>query len=114
MQAMSSSSDKHGGVVRHYEQNEQLVIRVEGRFDYQTHEAFRNAYLEASDASRTWVVDLTRAQFLDSAALGMLLLSREKAETQEASVEIICQDGHVAKVLDVAGFDRHFKIIRKR
>lgn len=52
------------------------------------------------------VVDLTRVHYLDSVALGMLLLMREEA----ASMLLRVQAPSVAKVLEVAQFHRHFEL----
>ncbi len=57
-----------------------LTIHVEGRFDFNCHQQFRRAYEGAAAGSYTeYVVDLRGTEYIDSAALGMLLVLRESA-----------------------------------
>ena len=51
----------------------ELTIEVEGRFDFSAHQEFRKAYEVAGTKPRKFVIDMRRASYLDSSALGMLL-----------------------------------------
>ena len=52
----------------------ELTITVKGRFDFSAHQDFRNAYESAPHPMNAYIVDLRDATYLDSSALGMLLL----------------------------------------
>ena len=56
----------------------QVTLLVEGRFDFASHQAFRAAY-QNHPADLDYVVDLRGTHYLDSSALGMLLLLRDQA-----------------------------------
>ncbi|MEC9085422.1 MAG: STAS domain-containing protein, partial [Pseudomonadota bacterium] len=53
-----------------------LTICVEGRFDFSTHQSFRDAYEHSEPTVSHYVIDLSDTTYLDSSALGMLLLLR--------------------------------------
>ena len=56
---------------------QELTIYVEGRFDFGAHQEFRDAYERIDSSPRRYVVDLKNTTYLDSSALGMLLLLRD-------------------------------------
>ena len=85
------------------------VIKVKGRFDFSCHAAFREAYAGINEASE-YVVDMEEASYMDSAALGMLLLLREHAQQNGGKVVITNCRGQTYDVLQIANFHRLFKI----
>lgn len=88
-----------------------LVIVVQGRFDFSQHKSFRDAYRDQTGQVKEYVVDLTQASYLDSSALGMLLLLRERAGDENAKVVIKGATSEVRRVLDIANFGRLFTIV---
>lgn len=88
------------------------VIKLEGRFDFNTHREFRGAYdpLVANVEVKSVVVDFAGVDYLDSSALGMLLMLRDKLTG--AGKEVVLQNvrGNVKQVLDIANFGKLFKI----
>jgi anti-anti-sigma factor len=86
-----------------------MVIKVKGRFDFSCHSAFREAYANARESS-DFVVDMGDASYMDSAALGMLLLLREHAQQNGGRVTITNCRGQTYEVLQIANFHRLFKI----
>ncbi|MEO5335082.1 MAG: STAS domain-containing protein [Magnetococcus sp. YQC-5] len=92
---------------------QETTINIKGRFCYDMHTLFREAYLEETKDKRTnrrFVVDLAGTEYIDSSALGMLLLLREETDTNDANVEIVNARPEVLKILTTANFDRLFKI----
>ncbi|MBF0285061.1 MAG: STAS domain-containing protein [Magnetococcales bacterium] len=90
------------------------VISIKGRFNFEMHSQFRTAYQSetAGDNRKTkFVIDLTGAEYIDSSALGMLLLLREEAGGNEADIEIINARPEIRKILETANFQRLFKIV---
>ncbi len=85
-------------------------IQVSGRFDFATHGEFRGAYRETDGAATSFVVDLKDADYLDSSALGMLLLLRDHAGASRVGVAIEGANRTVASILRVANFDRLFDV----
>ncbi|MBK1708964.1 STAS domain-containing protein [Marichromatium gracile] len=90
------------------ETHSEVTISIEGRFDFSLHKIFRDAYRDLSPTTMRFVVDLGDASYLDSSALGMLLLLREHAGGERAQVRIINAQGDVMRVLKIANFDRLF------
>lgn len=93
-----------------YDENAGLVtILIDGRFDYTTHKAFRDTY-NAREPGVQYEIDASAMEFMDSSALGMLLLLREHMGDTNKSIRIRnCQES-VKKILDLANFDRLFDI----
>lgn len=85
-------------------------IRIRGRFDFEVHQEFRAAYRHTDGTAMRYTIDLSQTEYMDSSALGMLLLLREHAGGESASVTITGASEGVRKVLDIANFDRLFRI----
>lgn len=85
---------------------------LNGRFDFSSHREFRNACDEALQAPEIKEIeaDFSRVDYLDSSALGMLLLLRERAQNANQKVALTNCTGLVQQVLDVANFQRLFAI----
>lgn len=96
------SNIDHGG--------KELVIKVDGRFDFSAHQEFRDAYEGISNDVTHYVVDLGNTSYLDSSALGMLLLLRDHAGGDEANVKIIKCNDDVRKILTISNFEQLFMI----
>jgi len=88
------------------------VIKLSGRFDFNTHRDFRSAYenVVADAAVREIQVDFTGVDYLDSSALGMLLMLRDKASGTGKEVGLANVRGNVKQVLDIANFGKLFKL----
>ncbi len=91
------------------EKNE-VVIRVSGRLDFSRNSEFRAAYEGTSGQGTHYVLDLTEAQYLDSSALGMLLVFRNFAGGDAADIEIRVEDPNVRRILEIANFQELFQI----
>jgi anti-anti-sigma factor len=89
----------------------ELTIKVKGRFDFSAHREFRNAYEAAPQAMNAYIVDLQEATYLDSSALGMLLLLRDHAGGESAHVRIVNCNPDVRKILTISNFEQLFNII---
>ncbi|PHQ16468.1 STAS domain-containing protein [Marinobacter profundi] len=87
-----------------------LTIRVDGRFDFSTHQAFRDAYEQGGDSVNLYVVDMTDTTYLDSSALGMLLLLRDYAGGDAARIRIENCNSDVRRILAISNFEQLFAI----
>jgi anti-anti-sigma factor len=88
----------------------ELTIKVFGRFDFSAHQEFRDTYESISSAVTDYVVDLGNTSYLDSSALGMLLLLRDHAGGDSASIKIIKCNEDVRKILTISNFEQLFTI----
>lgn len=87
-----------------------VEIEVIGRFDFSLQKEFRAAYRDFP-SQLNYRVDLSQVEYLDSAALGMLLLLRQHAGDVRDQV-VLCQPREaVEKILGVANFERIFDIV---
>lgn len=85
---------------------------VSQQFDYSVHQAFRDAYRNVSAVGCFFVVDLSKATYMDSSALGMILLLKEHAEKLGGKVTISKPNESVYKILTIANFDQFVTIER--
>lgn len=88
------------------------VLRLAGRFDFKAHREFRESVdsLLSQAGSRVLEVDLSDVSYLDSSALGMLLMLRDKAKSSSREVQLAGVKGSVRQVLDIANFSKLFTI----
>lgn len=87
----------------------ELVLEIKGQFDFALHKPFRQAY-RGHNGVEVYRVDLAQAEYMDSSALGMLLLLREFAADQGAEVVLRNCSREVRKILEIANFQRLFRI----
>lgn len=85
------------------------ILYIKGRFDIASYEAFNQAYAEFIGRAKQFQIDLSMATFMDSSALGMLLLLREKAG-ESTDIELVNANDDVAKILQIAQFHQLFTI----
>jgi HptB-dependent secretion and biofilm anti anti-sigma factor len=86
------------------------TILVSGKFDFAVHREFRTRSEQALGEAGVSeiVVDLSQATYLDSAALGMLLLTKERGASVSKRIALRSVPGTVQDVLKVANFDKLF------
>lgn len=92
---------------------ESAVIRLSGRFDFNAHRNFREAVDKALALPETSAigVDLAEVSYLDSSALGMLLMLRDKARAGNHAINLLRATGSVKQVLEIANFSKLFTIV---
>jgi len=78
------------------------------RFDFSCRSEFRAAYSKAPAGTAYWV-DMSQVKYVDSAALGMLLLLRDHAG-ELSRITITGCHGQPDQVLKIANFHRIFRI----
>lgn len=88
----------------------ELTITIQGRFDFSAHQDFRRSYESLDKPAKSYSVDLREATYLDSSALGMLLLLRDFAGGDAASVKIVNCNPDVKKILSISNFEQLFTI----
>ncbi|MFZ5589558.1 MAG: STAS domain-containing protein [Pseudomonadota bacterium] len=89
----------------------EVHIKVNGRFDFSVHKEFRAAYEEAlKDVAFTrCVIDLQSTEYIDSSALGMLLMMRERIGGR-AKIELVHCNKEIRNTLDISNFHKLFEI----
>lgn len=92
--------------------NRSATVRLGGRFDYKSNLTFRNntrPLLSEPDVD-TIVIDFSDVPFVDSAALGLLLLLRAQAEDARKQVVLRACGPELQRILNVARFHLIFHI----
>lgn len=99
------------GINSSYNKSEsQLLITIEGRFDFSCHQSFRETYESLSEVPKSIVIDLHETTYLDSSALGMLLLLRDYAGGESANIQLQHVSSDVKKILAISNFNQLFII----
>jgi anti-anti-sigma factor len=88
----------------------ELTIKVDGRFDFSAHQEFRGAYEAISSNVTHYIVDLGNTSYLDSSALGMLLLLRDHVGGDNARIKIVKCNDYVRKIFAISNFEQLFII----
>lgn len=85
-------------------------IELPETFNYANHKGFRLAYAPMLEDQQLRVieVDFRRTSYIDSAALGMLLMLRKSAEAVGKTVSLANARGTVREILDIAHFETLF------
>ena len=89
------------------------VINMTGRFDFNVQREFKEAYdPQLSNAVVSAIeVNLAGVDYLDSSALGMLLMLRERATAAGKSLKLCKPTASVAQILEIANFSKLFTIV---
>lgn len=88
-----------------------LTIAIDGRFDFSAHQDFRKAYEQLGRSVSAYVLDMSKATYLDSSALGMLLLLRDHAGGDNANISLVNCNDDVKKILTISNFQQLFKLV---
>ncbi len=89
-----------------------LKFLLAGRFDFNSNKEFRKAYESGlNDVSTGAItVDLSGVDYMDSSALGMLLLFKERADEENRMIKLTnCQET-VREILEIVNFGKLFAI----
>jgi len=90
--------------------NEAATIKIIGRFDFSSQRDFRNAYQNQQQNVSEYIVDLSQTEYIDSSALGMLLLLKEHVESKNAHSKLFQPAPEIRKILTMSNFDQLFTI----
>lgn len=87
----------------------QCHITLSGRFTFSDSAAFRPVLdLLTTPALSEIILDFSQTEFIDSAALGMLLLLREEARQRNIDVRLINAYGQIKKMFELVQFHTIF------
>jgi anti-sigma B factor antagonist len=85
-------------------------VAIEGELDLSTAPRLKRMLLDALRSGRgRLVVDLSRASFMDSTALGVLVGVRRALQAGER-LAIVCPRGDILQVFELTGMDDAFAI----
>ena len=89
-----------------------VVVSLTGEHDLTTAPLLRERMEEAIGRRSGVLVDLTRAQFIDSSIIGVVLEGRRMAEEEGIGFAAALEDGDpaVRRVLEVTGLDTNLPV----
>jgi anti-anti-sigma factor len=89
------------------------TLQLPERFDFGYLSEFTEQYqARLADESVTEItLDFSRVEYLDSSALGMMVMFQKKAKSQNVPVKIKGAKDSAKDILQVANFDRLFNIV---
>jgi len=85
-----------------------LTIKILGRFDFSLHETLQKAYEAHGKLGMTFIIDLYTTDYMDSSALGMLLLMRENLGGYRSDIRLAGGSEQIRKTLRIAHFNQLF------
>lgn len=88
------------------------TIHVPERFDFSYHKQFTDQYQSVlSDTNiKEIALDFSKVGYLDSSALGMMVLFQKKAKLMNIKIRIKGARESAKEILQIANFDRLFDI----
>ncbi|HEB95361.1 MAG TPA: anti-sigma factor antagonist [Sedimenticola thiotaurini] len=86
----------------------ELTIGVEGRFDFSSHQSFREACSQGDPERTRFIIDLSRTDYVDSSALGMLLLLRQRTGGGRDRIRLRGFGPEVRRIFEISHFDQLF------
>ncbi len=89
--------------------NNKHTIKIQGRFDFSVQSDFRKAYEEVSSNS-AFIMDFSSTEYMDSSALGMLLLLRDYAGGENAKIELVRCGTEIKNILEISNFQKLFTV----
>ena len=91
------------------------LIELGGEVDLYTAPEFKERMLQVVDAGKTRiVVDLTKATFIDSTTLGVLVGGVKRLRPSGGSLTLVSNDENISKIFEITGLDRVFAIHESR
>ena len=89
------------------------LMKVEGTFTFQDYAAFKAATNQILEGH--WIteidLDLSKASYMDSNALSMLIALREMGQTKKISIKLVKPSPSIRTILEMVQFEQLFPII---
>jgi anti-sigma B factor antagonist len=91
------------------------VIALGGEVDLYTAPEFKERLLQLIEGGKSRVVvDLSKATFIDSTTLGVLVGGVKRLRPSGGSLALVCSDPNIIKIFEITGLDRVFPIHESR
>ena len=95
--------------------SETHVIELGGEVDLYTAPEFKERLLQLIEGGKSRVVvDLSKATFIDSTTLGVLVGGVKRLRPTGGSLALVCSDPNIIKIFEITGLDRVFPIHSSR
>jgi len=82
------------------------ILHLDGRFDFGVRKIFKEAVEGVSVEGISVVLDLEKVTFVDSSALGLLVICHQNLKTKNVSFCLVNPQTYVKQVLDLANIGK--------
>ena len=82
------------------------ILHLDGRFDFGSRKTFKEAIDSAIETGNPVVLDLGKVTFVDSSALGLLVISHQNLKNKKISFFLLNPQTYVKQVLDLANIGK--------
>ena len=87
------------------------VIELEGEVDVYTAPQLKQQMIGLLEGgATTLVVDLTKVEYLDSTALGVLIGGLKRLRERDGNMVLVCPNPRIRRVFEITGLDKIFDI----
>jgi anti-sigma B factor antagonist len=91
------------------------VIELGGEIDLYTAPEFKERMVQViEDGKKQVIVDLSKATFIDSTTLGVLVGGVKRLRPAGGTLALVCSDQNIVKIFEITGLDRVFPIYDTR
>jgi len=91
------------------------VIALSGEVDLYTAPEFKERMVELIESGKKQiVVDLSKATFIDSTTLGVLVGGVKRLRPDGGRLSLVCNDRNITKIFEITGLDKVFPIYGSR
>ena len=82
------------------------VVSLDGRFDFGARKTFKETIDKVSESGNPVVLELGKVTFVDSSALGLLVICHQNLKTKNVSFCLVNPQTYVKQVLDLANIGK--------
>lgn len=87
------------------------VIELEGEVDVYTAPQLKQQMISLLESgAKQMVVDLTKVEYFDSTALGVLIGGLKRIRERDGNLSLICPNPRIRRVFEITGLDKIFDI----
>lgn len=87
------------------------VIDLEGEVDVYTAPQLKQQMINLLESgAKEMVVDLTKVDYLDSTALGVLIGGLKRMRERDGNMVLVCPSPRIRRVFEITGLDKIFDI----
>jgi anti-sigma B factor antagonist len=95
----------------HSIESEPPVIELEGEVDVYTAPQLKQQMINLLESgAKELIVDLTKVDYLDSTALGVLIGGLKRMREREGNMVLVCPSPRILRVFEITGLDKIFEI----
>lgn len=87
------------------------IIELEGEVDVYTAPQLKQQMISLLEGgTQEMLVDLTKVEYLDSTALGVLIGGLKRMREKDGNMVLICPSPRIRRVFEITGLDKIFEI----